>query len=194
MSTKLVYQQNNKITRKVMTGIPVYSSIDVNSIPQPESDGNYLLMLQKQEEKPIYSFTNVENIILQIEEQKSFTYKPETNQTIENEFTVTYNLTTSGNYLINSELTFSSDVDLFNDCKGIEDVIDMNYIVELYINEEQVVQTNILDTLNPLLTVNNLTYTAINNNQINIAIKCSKPITLLKSLPSIKINFFKMSK
>ena len=70
----------------------------------------------------------------------------------------------------------------------------MNYIVELYINEEQVVQTNILDTLNPLLTVNNLTYTTINNNQINIAIKCSKPITLLKSLPSIKINFFKMSK
>ena len=193
MSTKLVYQQNNKITRKVITGIPVYSSLDVNAIPQPNEDGNYLLMLQKQEEKPIYSFTNVENIILQIEEQKSFTYKPETNQTIENEFTTTYNLT-SVSYLIQSLLTFSSDVDLFNDCKGIEQVIDMNYNVELYINDEQVIKHNIIDTLNPLITITNLTYTAINNNQINIAIKCSKPITLLKSLPSIKINFFKMSK
>lgn len=191
MSTKLVYQQKNKITRKELTGIPVYSPIDVNAIEQPVNNGNYLLMLQKREEKPIYTFTNVENIILKIEEQKSFTYKPETNQTIENEFSTTYNLS-SGNYLINSELTFSSDVDLFNDCNNINEVIDMNYIVELYINEEQVIQTNILDTLNPLLTVNNLTYTAINNNQVNIKITCSKPITLLKNISSIKINFFKV--
>lgn len=193
MSTKLVFQQNNKITRKVMTGIPVYSPIDVSAIEQPVNNGNYLLMLQKTQEKPVYSFTNVENIILKIEEQQSYTYTPSNNQTIDNEFTVTYNLTTSGNYLIYSELTFSSDVDLFNDCNNINDVIDSNYTVELYINEEQVVQTNILDTLNPLLTVNNLTYTAINNNQVNIKITCSKPIVLLRNIPSIKITFFKVN-
>lgn len=193
MSTKLVFQQNNKITRKALTGIPVYSPIDVSAIEQPVNNGNYLLMLQKSEEKPVYSFTNVENIILKIEEQQSYTYTPSTNQTIDNELITSYELP-EGNYLIYSELTFSTDVDLFNDCNNINEVIDSNYTVELLINDEQVIKHNIIDTLNPLITITNLTYTAINNNQINIAIKCSKPITLLKSLPSIKINFFKMSK
>ena len=47
MSTKFVYQQNNKITRKEIEGIPVMSTTEVSSISIPPNQGQYLLNISE---------------------------------------------------------------------------------------------------------------------------------------------------
>ena len=166
-----------------------FKKLDSMLINLPQEDGQHILMRETIDNVPQYSWTTAK-IIIKLNSAENYTYIPSVTTHVTDEVNLKHTLKTTGTFLLTTKFTcYVDDLDVFNDCNDINEVIDKDFQIKVNINGIPVLSTIIIDTLNPILTVTNSTVIDIENNDIDISIKSNMPICLLKNIEAINMTF-----
>lgn len=170
-----------------------FKKLDSMLINLPETDGEHMLVRQTIDNVPTYSW-KTPNIILKVSSCEQFKYIP--NETINKNDYVVQNieLSTSGNYLVTTcmRVYLSSMEEIFNDCNGIEDLVNRNYYIKVKCNDQVILNTIILDSLNPIIDIYYTSLIALTDKNVQISIESNiKCLTFLKDVETLNIVFEK---
>ena len=101
-------------------------------------------------------------------------------------------LSTSGNYLVTTcmRVYLSSMEEVFNDCTDIEDLVNRNYYIKVKCNDQVILSTIILDSLNPIIDIYYTSLIALTDKNVQISIESNiKCLTFLKDVETLNIIF-----
>ena len=168
-----------------------FRKLDSMLINLPENDGEHMLVRQTIDNVPTYSW-KTPNIILKVSSCEQFKYTP--NETINKDDYVVQNieLSTSGNYLVTTcmRVYLSSMEEVFNDCSDIEDLVNRNYYIKVKCNDQVILSTIILDSLNPIIDIYYTSLIALTDKNVQISIESNiKCLTFLKDVETLNIIF-----
>ena len=80
--------------------------------------------------------------------------------------------------------------EVFNDCNGIEDLVNRNYYIKVKCNDQEILNTIILDSLNPIIDIYYTSLIALTDKNVQISIESNiKCLTFLKDVETLNIIF-----
>ena len=80
--------------------------------------------------------------------------------------------------------------DLFNDCNNIEELVNRNYYIKVKCNDQVILYTIILDSLNPIIDIYYTSLIALTDKNVQISIESNiKCLTFLKDVETLNIVF-----
>lgn len=170
-----------------------FKKLDSMLINLPENDGEHMLCRQTIDNVPTYSW-KTPNIILKVSSCEQFKYTPI--ETINKALYEPQNieLSTSGNYLVttNMRVYLSAMEEVFNDCIDIEDLVSRNYYIKVKCNDQIILHSIILDSLNPIIDIYYTSLIALTDKNVQISIESNiKCLTFLKGVETLNIVFEK---
>lgn len=168
-----------------------FKKLDSMLINLPEQDGEHMLVRETIDNVPVYSW-KTPNIILKVSSCEQFKYTPI--ETINKDSYEPQNieLSTSGNYLVTTcmRVYLSAMEDVFNDCADIEDLVSRNYYIKVKCNDQIVLSTIILDSLNPIIDIYYTSLIALTDKNVQISIDSNiKCLTFLKGVETLNLIF-----
>ena len=168
-----------------------FKKLDSMLINLPETDGDHMLVRQTVDNIPTYSW-KTPDIILKVSSCEQFKYIPYETINKDNYMVQNIELSTSGNYLVTTSMRvyLSAMEEIFNDCNGIEDLVNRNYYIKVKCNDQIVLSSIILDSLNPIIDIYYTSLIALTDKNVQISIESNiKCLTFLKDVETLNIVF-----
>ena len=165
------------------------------NIPTDADSNGSVLVRKTVDNVPEYSWVRGETYVIKTNKAFVKTFTPESNTTISrgNSFKISYTDIPAGKYLVTTKLTtYNEHIDeLAAMANDITDLInDENNFIFVFLDRKTLINTCVLDTLNPLQTFESTVIIEVTESDSrNLIIDTSLNLTLLAKVKSLEIVF-----
>lgn len=169
------------------------------NIPTDANSNGSVLVRKTVDNVPEYSWVRGETYVIKTNKAFVKTFIPESNVTISrgNSFKTSYTDIPAGKYLVTTKLiTYNEHIDeLTAMANDINDLInDENNFIFVFLDRKTLIETCVLDTLNPLQTFESTVVIEVTESDSrNLIIDTSLNLTLLAKVKSLEIVFEEIS-
>ena len=169
------------------------------NIPTDANSNGSVLVRKTVDNVPEYSWVRGETYVIKTNKAFVKTFIPESNVTISrgNSFKTSYTDIPAGKYLVTTKLTtYNEHIDeLAAMANDINDLInDENNFIFVFLDRKSLLETYVLDTLNPLQTFESTVVIEVTESDYrNLIIDTSLNLTLLAKVKSLEIVFEEIS-
>lgn len=169
------------------------------NIPTDADSNGSVLVRKTVDNIPEYSWVRGETYVIKTNKAFVKTFTPESNVTISrgNSFKISYTDIPAGKYLVTTKLTtYNEHIDeLAAMANDINDLInDENNFIFVFLDRKTLIETYVLDTLNPLQTFESTVVIEVTESDSrNLIIDTSLNLTLLAKVKSLEIVFEEIS-
>ena len=173
-------------------------SMLVNIPTDCDSNGS-VLVRKTVDNVPEYSWVRGETYVIKTNKAFVKSFTPDSNTTISrgNSFKTSYTDIPAGKYLVTTKLTtYNEHIDeLATMANDITDLInDENNFIFVFLDRQTLIDTYVLDTLNPLQTFESTVVIQVNESDSrNLIIDTGLNLTLLAKVKSLEIVFEEIS-
>ena len=154
-----------------------FKKLDNMLINLPNKDGKHVLIRSSKDGDTKYSWDTV-NLIVNVNDIKETAYTPSQTTRVSGQ-TVYFNVSKGMNIVTIHVVLYNMNENAFRDCYSIEDVLNKNYTFTIRINNQEVMNARIIDTLNNLYVFESTV--AFNNNSDDELV----PITFSTNMDSL---------
>ena len=125
-----------------------FKKMDNMLINLPDKDGKHILIRSSKDGDTKYSWETV-NLIVNVNDIKATAYNPYQLTKVKGQ-TIYFDVSKGMNIVTIHAVLYNMNDNAFRDCNSIEDIINKNYSFTITINNEEILNARILDSLNNL--------------------------------------------
>lgn len=168
------------------------------NIPTDADSNGSVLVRKTVDNIPEYSWVRGETYVIKTNKAFVKSFTPDSNITISrgNSFKTSYTDIPAGKYLVTTKLiTYNEHIDEFAAmANDINDLINENNFIFVFLDRQTLIDTCVLDTLNPLQTFESTVVIEVNESDArNLIIDTGLNLTLLAKVKSLEIVFEEIS-
>ena len=146
-----------------------FKKLDNMLINLPEKDGKHVLIRSSKDGDTKYSWETV-NLIVNVNDIKATAYNPYQLTKVKGQ-TIYFDVSKGMNIVTIHAVLYNMNDNAFKDCNSIEDIINKNYSFTITINNEEVLNARILDSLNNLYVFDSTVSFYNNSNDETVPIQ-----------------------